>query len=200
MDMTNILPILRQRIGLPPDDTSKDDELTTAWDGSIIMAETYCDRKFDYKADAEEIFTYEADKTISLERYPLQAINFVTTADGQSQPTPFRFERKTGILHAYGFAHDEELTVNYAGGYVTLPADLMNAFLYIFDAVWANVTTSGGGGVSTPTGGIKAMSVPDVGRVEFESSGSSGGGSTEAWGIVPASATSILWFYRREFV
>ena len=136
MDMQTILPVLRVRVGLPADDTSKDTELTAAWNTGFALAETYCDRKFDYKADAQEIFTYEADKTVSLERYPLESITSVTGAAAGGMPPTIRFDRKTGILYAGGYASDEELTVIYAGGYQTLPADLMQAMLFCFDAAW----------------------------------------------------------------
>lgn len=197
MDMTTLLPLLRARVGLAEDDTSKDATLTVAFNTAVALAETYCDRKFDYKEDAVEYFTYESDKTISLERYPLKAITSITTfANGDVTP-PIRFDRKAGIVYLCGFANDEELTVNYSGGYEVLPPDLLQAFLLIFDNVWKSNGGSGDSGGGMPTGDIKAISVPDVGRVEFVTE-SSGGGSVGEWGLIPDDATAILSMYRRE--
>lgn len=197
MDLTTILPLLRVRIGLTDIDTSKDPQLTVAFNTAVALAETYCDRKFEYKADAIEYFTYDSDKTISLERYPLVAIESVTTYDNQVVTPPIRFDRKAGIVYLCGYANDEELTVTYEGGYQEFPADLLQAFLFIFDAVWKD-NYGTGGGASVPTGDIKAISVPDVGRVEFDTGSSSSGGVTE-WGMIPENATAILARgYRRE--
>jgi len=197
MDMSVILPILRVRIGLAADDTTKDTELTLSFNTAVALAENYCDRKFDYKADAIEYFTYDSDKTISLERYPLLSITSITTHDSQIVTPPIRFDRKAGIVYLCGYANDEELTVEYAGGYQVLPDDLLQAFLFIFDGVWKDNSGSSGG--STPTGDIKAISIPDVGRVEFDT-GSAAASSTGDWGMIPDNATAILSHgYRREY-
>lgn len=197
MDMTAILPILRVRVGLAEDDTSKDAQLTLDFNTAVALAENYCDRKFEYKEDALEYFTYDSDKTISLERYPVAAITSVTTFDNQIVTPPIRFDRKSGVVYLCGYANDEELTIEYSGGYQVFPPDLLQAFLFIFDGVYkGNSGSSGGGGM--PTGDIKAISVPDVGRVEFATD-SSGSGEAGAWGLIPDTATAILSTYRREY-
>lgn len=195
MDMTAILPILRVRVGLAEDDTSKDAQLTLDFNTAVALAENYCDRKFDYKADAIEYFTYDSDKTISLERYPVSAVTSVTTFENEIVTPPIRFDRKSGVVYLCGYANDAELTIEYSGGYQVFPADLLQAFLLIFDGVYkGNGGTSSGG---MPTGEVKAISVPDVGRVEFATA--SGSGEAGAWGLIPDTATAILSTYRREY-
>lgn len=201
MDMAVILPILRVRVGLPADDTSKDTVLEAAFNGSLALAETYCDRYFDYKDGEVEEFTFQADRSVSLMRYPLKSITSVVTKDGATvDPNGYYPEKKTGLLYMTTGANDPQLTVTYSGGYETLPADLFQALLLGFDAVYADLTKTSTGGDAVPSGDVVAISVPDVGRVEFESFASASSGQTAAFSLLPSGATSILWLYRREYV
>lgn len=196
------LAVLRVRVGLADDDTSKDTQIQAAMDAAMSLAEEYCDRKFEYKEGYVEEFCLNSDYSVSLDRYPLKEITSITVMDGSSvTPDYYVKDKKTGLLYIPGYAGDADLKVTYSGGHETLPADVWMALLMIFDNTFKELSsTSGSGASATISGDVKAISVPDVGRIEFESSSwGSDTMATSPWGLIPSNATSILWWHRREF-
>lgn len=89
----------------------------------------------------------------------------------------------------------------YSGGYDPLPADLEAALWMVFDNVW-NSTPGWGmpaGAGGSGSGAVRSFSIDGMSiGYDTGSSGSSGAGRAEAYGMIPASAAGILDFYRAE--
>lgn len=192
-----LLPMLRARVGIDPSDSSKDDDINAAWDMALALAETYCDRWFSYQTDASETFTHDGRMTCSLKRYPLESVASVTTLGTDGAPVDgYDFDAASGVVYLHGvFAHQYKVT--YTGGFQTFPPDLLFALLLTFDNCWQALFETSASDDAEQA--VKAMTVPDVGRLEYatgtESESSPGYG---AFAALPSNAVALLSRYRRE--
>lgn len=196
---TQELQRLRVRLGLDKDDTSHDADIQTAWDTSLALAERYCNRLLEYKPAWVEKFIGEGDYSLSLERYPLEAVASVTDDDGQAlDPDCYDFDKYSGVLLIRG--HGKRwLTVTYAGGYNPIPGDLWLALVLTFDNVYAAAfTATSDEAFARRT--IKALAVPDVGRIEYATGDTDAASAgVDPSGMIPGSAVANLNWYRREY-
>ncbi len=179
----------RVRIGLMPDDSSKDSQINTAMGGALSFAERYCNRQFIKKTESVK-FVHFFNNNLQLSRYPIESV--IKISSGTSQISSFHVDEKLGVLTFENNICSHELIVDYTGGYEVLPADLEMALWRLFDSCWAIMGGSGGA-----TGGvIKAISSAGA-RVEYDvkSSASSGAGAN---GVSDPFAESILDLYRVE--
>lgn len=180
----------RVRVGLPPDDTSKDKEIVASLNASLAIAENYCDRKFLLKEETAS-FYYDITGKYSLKRYPIAEVLEVKDTDGRFPQ--YRVHKSLGhiLLKNYNFA--EELNITYIAGYDPLPADLELALWGIFDAAYASINKAmsgnGVGGGTSSIGQISSINIPDVGTVSFNTGASASAmtdavaANTASWGM-----------------
>jgi hypothetical protein len=199
--MTFLLADAKARKGILPADTTKDLILQVSLDTALALAETWCNRRFMYKAVELETFSYPFAQGLQLSRYPLESVASVTPVGQTAIGTDmYQAVLKTGQIKSLGWLSAKQIDVTYAGGYKVLPADLELALWMVFDAAWAAMPGGGGGGASS-VDVIKRITLPDVGSIEMatNSASSSGGGAAGgAGGLLPLSAASILNLYRLE--
>lgn len=201
---------LRERIGLEPDDTSRDADLLLALDTALSHVEVYLDRKLAL-SDEEETFHHQRGE-ILLRRYPIastSAISF-TGYDGSNLTLNSQLyvdiDYEKGIVYNITPRGIDYVKVAYTGGYDNMPDALYWAIMAVFDAVWAGTPGFGGStGAIVAEGDVKKISLVGIGTVELDTgssasggSGSGGGLAASPWGLIPATVISILDLYRRE--
>lgn len=177
-------------------DASKDDEIQLALDTALSVAENYCDRKFMFDTNVVEKFIYKTNESFAVERYPIDKINSSENESGQAvTDNLYEIDADAGLVKfAKGFPN-QSFTVNYDGGYKTIPLDLELSLWSIFDKIWAMTQSSTGGGIVV--GGIESVAITGVGSVKY-SSGSSGDdaiGSDNS--LISSMAYSVLKKYVR---
>lgn len=191
-----MMPSLRQRVGLLPADATKDAEITAAFKAALAFVESYLDRKLLLATETEQ-FVPHGNMSVSLRRYPIIQVQEVVSSFGYAWADgSWRLVNKeNGVLYLGPW--NGEVMVTYDGGYdeATMPADLMLAILLVFDQVWGQMTTVGGGGA---TAGQTIKSITSAGATVsyFDPNASSGGGASDASGL-PLGAVGLLSSYRR---
>lgn len=192
------ITVLRVRAGLDPADSSRDTDLTGAYETAVRLAERYCDRYFD-EADEIENITHFAGYAVSLMRYPLTDVTTITV-DGVNGVTPpnaysrFHVDSKAGLLRFDQYTVAHQMRISYHGGFSDLPADLLFAVLQIFDQVFY---VNDNAGKATFSGAMKSINITGVGAIAYDASGASAGGSALYGDLIPLSASAILSDYRR---
>jgi hypothetical protein len=211
---------MRKRIGLQPNDPSRDADITAALEISLDLAETYLDRKLTKQADEEDFFG--GSTAFLLHRWPVDRISGVDiTAKFIGSPiiqytwsttgseSYFTVDWEKGIVFTPSYARGWPLTITYRGGFDPLPNALLMALLQVFDSVWTSDPMLGGtagGGIIQGSGAVKKVSLVGIGSVDLDvgatavGGGGMGGYDEGPWGLIPASAISILSRYRRESV
>ena len=196
---------MRVRIGLQPNDQSRDADIDVAAEVTMSIIEDWCYRKFPFKSDQEETFTHVNGGTISLIRYPVWEIHTLQT-DG-SDIQGFHIESKTGLIHFDGgHVHSHEIKVNYAGGYPLkdywdplshdfnvefMPAALQMATMLLFDNVWSRMENTGGG----ISGNVESVTLTQVGTVRF----ATGDAAQSSGGLLTNEIMNLLEPYRRAY-
>lgn len=196
--MTFDLQAGKARLGIAAGDTTKDAFVTAALNAALAIAESYCDRKFMYAAE-RATFNHPHGMSLSLPRYPLEQITAVT-GDTTGAAIKYHMESGTGLVILDGWAGGHKITVDYAGGYKTLPDDLLLALWLIFDALWSSVSQVGSTGGAAGSGAIKQISSGGT-SVSFDTSSGaavSGGLAGLTSTGLPMGAVAILSYYRRE--
>jgi hypothetical protein len=178
----------RVRVGLAPDDTSKDPQIIGSINAALAIAENFCDRYFVWVQDEVASFYYQTSKKYSLKRYPIEEVTEIIDSDGNFPE--YKVHHLLGRIELKSYNRAEELRIIYTAGYRVFPADLELALWGIFDATYASIdkAMSGTGGASAPavnTGSISSINIPDVGTVSFNNAGTTTSASaalTAAWG------------------
>jgi hypothetical protein len=183
---------LRERIGLVSSDDSKDVAIESVFGIAVDLVETYLDRILRY-GSYTETFAHFAGKIVSLKAYPIDTVDVIVYANGQEPP--YHFNREAGLVYLDSFIRAHELSISYSGGYRTLPSGILMAVIGTFDNVWTEISAKVG--AVSGVGEIKSISVPDVGTISYQSSGT-GGGAGKDFGQVPAALLDVLSTYRRE--
>ena len=168
-------------------DTTQDVQLQAALDAALAIAEGYCDRYFMHAPAQVEKRTHVAGSSVSLMRYPLDA---EPTLSGDSPNYKFHTDWDNGVIHFDGNYVDHKLTINYSGGYVTLPADLEYAFWGIFNGVWSNMNDVASAGV----GGVGQVGITGVGYIRFMADESNSGSKGDP---ISGYVEAILANYKR---
>ncbi len=180
----------RLKAGLLVTDGSKDGILDATMKTAIALAEAYCDRYFLYQQETQHFVHVE--RNVFLKRYPVERISSIIKKGAITTHTLGELNKEAGILGASSVG---EITLEYWGGYKTLPLDLELAFWGIFEAAYATMTSTGGGGVS---GEIKKLAITGVGSVDYDTASASGDSSSGFGGLLPAISKSILDLYKRK--
>lgn len=183
------LALLRARIGLAPDDDSKDLQIEAAWEIATLWVEVYLDR-FLIPGTYTETFTHIARHVLSLKAYPVVDI---ISMDGDQGPlvTNYHVQKTNGLVFMDGFVISHELTIVYEAA-PDVDGPLLLAMLSVFDVVWTDLSAT------QPTGGdgpVKAISSNGA-RVEFDLS--AGGATLDASTGMPTSAVYVLNLFRRQ--
>jgi hypothetical protein len=194
----------RKRIGLEPDDVSRDDDLQGAMAVALAAAESYCDRGFLLQDDEQE-FRAPIVCNLLVRRWPLVALKTLAPLDPQEDPPPdpapvpaaWRMDKKRGIvfmvgpapyapqgiapvgtapLGTYGTSGVRGFVLAYRGGYDPLPADLEAALWMIFDTQWASTPGWGAAaGSQSGSGAIKSFAIDGM-TISYDNTGNAGSG------------------------
>jgi len=201
------IEVLRVRIGLLDTDTSRDTDLEAAEAITQGLVEDYLDRRLEFLPDIETFYGGKA--WLLLRRWPLEAAGAVDVTI-HNEPVPMAVEgisvdEERGVVHLPSWMCGRPIRVEYTGGFTELPPSLLWAYMAAFDAVWSSTPGFGVAAGTLPAGGgeAKKITLVGIGAVEFDtgsSSGGTGGGDVEPWGIIPDEAVTVLDRYRRESI
>jgi hypothetical protein len=211
------LAMLKERLGIPVNDVTKDAVITLVAEQAQALAETYTDRAFDLM-ESDEVFP-AVTSSFQVRRYPITEITAIAVGTQLDLPVPsgaaitsYRADAEKGLVWpwpgGYSSGRASPLRCIYTGGYAEAPRDLEWALTGIFDLIWA-ATPGGALPPGAPGGGafdtVKKFSVVGAYSVELGSSGdpgggSSGGGGDNNWGILTPVQTSVLDRYCRGSV
>lgn len=206
------LTTAKARLGITDD--AQDAQITTALAVSLGLAEKYCDRRFPQKAETARFFA-DSWPTLLVRRYPILSVQEVRTPDGNVvDPANYGVEYELGMVRLGGYGRASwpagtswargAVEVDFTGGFDPLPEDLEAALWLVFDNVWA--TTPGMGlpaGSTTNAGVVRSFSIDgmSLGYETSNTGGTGGGGAApDEWGLIPATATALLRWYRAETV
>lgn len=182
--------------------TLQDTQLQAALDVALAIAEKYCDRKFMYAAEVASFYLVKA-QALKLYRYPVEQIVSITDTSGGTTigSDTYKAHLSSGSILFDGWHSAREIDVSYAGGYKTLPADLELALWDIFNSVWSATPGWGAaaGAAAPAAGAIKSITVPDVGKIDYDlSGGTASGGAGGAGGYITPVAEMLLDKYKAE--
>lgn len=192
---TNLMPVLRVRVGLPSGDASQDAAITAAFNTALALAESYTDRKFEAKLQSET-FVHFFGRTLSLIRYPVIAVDAIDESS-----IYYHIDKNAGLIMLDNMAAHHEITLDYRAGYTdspdieypnVWPDDLMFALLQVFDKVWA--VDDEGDEIGSSIKSIRAGEL----SIGFGSDASDYGANPAFGGMIPVSATLILDLYTRR--
>ena len=180
------LATAKTRLGITG--TTQDAQLQVALNTSIALAERYCDRKFLYAAETVKFYHFSG-AFMFIPRYPIEQIISST-----GLPSETKVNNRLGMIEFHGHQSFEDASVTYAGGYKVLPDDLELALWGVFNGVWPSIN----GGSSVAAGAIDSITIPDVGTIRYNNSGSSASSSASAGNAnVLGAFASVLDTYRR---
>jgi hypothetical protein len=188
-----LLELLRVRVGLAPDDASKDGEITAAYTGALSWIEQYLDR-FMEAGTYSETFVHVASNKLSLKGYPVEEILSMTADEMSGPPLAYHVETKNGLVRFDGFAVAHEITVEYDAE-PEISGAILAALLALFDVVWNSFNSTS----SEVESGVVKSITSDGARVEFDvSGGSSSFGAVDPASGMPSAVAAMLHLYRRE--
>jgi|GEM_PF-6635950 len=156
------MPLLRQRIGLLPNDTTRDPDITQAWQIACAWAETYLNR-FLRDGAYVEIFTHAwGVASVSLCAYPPTIIESITDENSVAVGD-YHVDAETGLIYFDGRRGFHQLRVGYTVEVPDEPA-LTLALSALFSVTWSQTFDVG----STAAAGlVKATSIDGM-RVEYD--------------------------------
>lgn len=174
---------LKDMLGIPPGDTTLDDEITDAFAATVAIVENYLGRGVALKDEVQPFEPVETrNPRLLLYRFPVQEVRSVTVDGGAV--TGWRVFPASGILEwgrhcapRYCYGGEPLVSVDYTGGYPDdgWPADLMDAILRAFFARWhatgdtGNTADAGTRPISSVSldGSAVAFSEPGVNAAEY---------------------------------
>lgn len=202
------LATLKARLGIPPEDTTKDAAIEATAEQAQALAEGYCDRKFDRLADVE---TLDPAASLLLRRWPLALDPAVIITDDAGRVVPaqnYRVDAERGMIRGRAvswapgwFLGWSPLTVTYTGGFDPWPSSLTWAVTNAFDVLWSE--TPGGGiepGAPSTGGAVKRYGVVGAFYVDNEAGGVGEIGANEGagYGALTGPICRALDEWRRE--
>lgn len=190
-DLSQVIPapmeVLRQRIGLPPTDTSRDADITAAWQMTVAWAERFLNR-YLRNGDYAESFTHIVGNSLTLAAYPPETITEISD-EYTAAIDAYHVDPQAGLICFDGARVYHFVIVRYS---VTMPdyPSLTLALSGLFGSVWA-MTFAASTGSNTQT--IKSAAIDGM-RVEFDVSG---GASSDMSGGIPTAYAEMLSPYGR---
>lgn len=183
-----IMKMLRVRVGLTENDSSKDVLIINGWVMAVKWAEKHLDR---YLVDGAytEVFTHIQGMTLRLKAFPVTEILSFGVAQGSTTPT-YHVDSNSGVVHFDSRMVSHQIEVSYTAN---PQSDTMisMALLLLFDSVWLALS---GSAAADQTGGIKSISTPDVGSITYFDKGTAAG---FAAGEMPPAVAAIFGLIRR---
>lgn len=167
--------------------TGQDVLLQASLDAALSLAEKYCDRFFMFASERAK-FYHVRGNSLFLRRYPVTDLIAMTPSG-----LKYKLHMVTGIVEFHSATSEEEIVIDYSGGYSVLPPDLELALWQIFDSVWNLGQAAGGGGLAA--GAIQSVTLADVGTVRY-ATGAAAADAAAGASIIPAIAVNILDLYR----
>ena len=135
---------IKDMLGIPPGDTTLDDEITDGMAATIAIVEAYLGRGVVFAAQLQLFEPVDSrNRRLMLFRFPVTEVREVTV-DG-TPVTGWRLFKASGILQwrdgcyfPHSCAAEPIISVDYSGGYAddAWPPDLMDAILRAFFARW----------------------------------------------------------------
>lgn len=205
------LATAKQYLGIPSDDATRDVAIQNAMDRVLATVETLLQRKLLL---ARELVTlYNVEGSLLLPRYPVTQVFSINGSTNQEWVT----HSLTGCIDLCNFSASyegcvREISIDYEGGFSTLPSDLEGVLWEAFMLVWSSIdpmtggpSLSGGLTAVQDSSDVKSLTVFDAFKADFnvESgaswslSGDFSASDRANWGwLVPWS--SVLSFYRSE--
>ena len=153
------LAAAKTRLGVA--DASQDAIITTAIDASMLIAENYCDRKFAYLDESEDINAAILTKSLQVKRVPIDSLEPVAVSKDGEEISGYYINYSDGIISRSIF-YVGVYTVAYKGGYETLPGDLETALWLIFDNVYMAQQYDPG-----RAGGPQKVQITGVGSIDY---------------------------------
>lgn len=190
----NLMKLLRVRVGLGPDDTTKDTQIQTVYGVSFEWLETFLDRTLE-PGTYTEVFTHWPMNILSLKGYPTTSIDSMLQPDDELAYTipGYHLEPANGLVHFDGLVAAHQLAVTYTCNPQVTGA-MSVALLMMFDSNWRLFEASAS---TEPTGALK-VAVIDGMRTEYDTSASSGSGGIDPETGLPEAIAGALRMYRRE--
>lgn len=162
---------LKDMLGIPPSDTSQDDEILDGFAATIAIVESYLGRGVAFVADMVQAFepVDSRARRLLLFRFPVSVVTQVQV-DGQAV-TGWRLFPQSGILQwrdacASAFmsgpcSAEPVVSVTYSGGYPddAFPADLLDAILRAFFARWHATGETGNTADISAQGPVRSVGV-----------------------------------------
>ena len=177
---------------VPPDPAAATRALTLA----LATVETWLDRELEVKERTE---TTDASCVVLLRAWPVLAVAEMTAGSaGTVIPADqYRLDTRRGIITPGGYYW--ATTVTYCGGLYPFPADLQQALWTVAAALYPSVSSAAGAGTGQA---VRRITTPDVGTVEYASSGAAAGRSSDLLlgGILSPAIEATLARYRAESV
>ena len=155
---------------------------------AMAIAEKYCSRIFRYVSTIEN-FKDLASRTVQLSAQPEVSINSVTNGTIVAPIDSYNVDDVTGVLFGSFFTGKDGISVDYSGGYVTLPLDLELALWGIFDNVYGQMIKTT---VTAAAGGISSVTLADVGTVKYDT----GAGASTGGAFITPTTEAILDLYK----
>jgi len=163
------LETLKELLGIPVEDTSKDTAIQSTLDAAIEIIEEYCGRGLRYDTEREEFDPITSrDAVLFLYRFPVDEVTRVAADDADIAPGSYAIFKASGMLRWRSYrtfthlccANDQSITVEYSGGYPDdeMPASIVDAINGFFLFKW---NAAGAGDVSNAQlgGAIKSAAV-----------------------------------------
>ena len=163
---------------------------------ALATVETWLDRELQVKERTE---TTEASCVVLLRAWPVLYVVEMTAGSAGTviPPDQYRLDSRRGIITPGGYWW--ATTVTYAGGLYPFPADLEMALWTVAAALYPSVSSAAGAGTGQA---VRRVTTPDVGTVEYASSGAAAGRSSDLLlgGILSPAIEATLARYRAESV
>lgn len=209
--MTIDIALLRKAVGLDPEDASADSSIEAAFALALTLAERYCDRLFLFQRQTER-FVIPHIRRFFITRYPIRTVHSISADGGTGtlSESAYAVHYDLGEIIVNACA-SKYVTIDYEGGYKTLPADLQWAIVTVYKDVFAEMFPdigAGGGGGSTViegSGDVKQVTLFGVGAVSYDvgttvANASASGADSDAGRIMIDPTSRLSWVldsYRR---
>jgi hypothetical protein len=163
---------------------------------ALSIMETHLDRELQVKARTE---TTDASCVVLLRAWPVLYVDEMTAGSAGTviPPDQYRLDMRRGIITPGGFYWTTSVT--YVGGLHPFPADLEMAIWLIAADKYPGVTSAAEAGTGQA---VRRVTTPDVGTVEYASSGGAGGRSADMLlgGTLSPAIEAMVARYRAESV
>jgi hypothetical protein len=191
--ITSTLEDFMDWLGVVPHDPAA---ATRALTLALATVETWLDRELQVKERTE---TTDSACVVLLRAWPVLYVVEMTAGSAGTviPPDQYRLDTRRGIITPGGLYWTTSVT--YAGGLYPFPADLEMALWTVAAALYPGAASAGAANTGQA---VRRVTTPDVGTVEYASSGGGGGRSADMLlgGTLSPAIEATLARYRAESV